>query len=150
MEITELAKQEAEKFPLVLDHVQKAEAPDFGRIVQRDAAFAKDDRIKMKAFGRDGFSINHENVDMRYVEQLVDEEQLRALAQMLKYMKLHIFDGKRSVQEAVETVYKSIDDKEFEAFCGKDVQGDIALPRKQELYAAINRCRELVKVKSAI
>ncbi len=145
-EITETAKREAGQFPLTLGETQKAVAPSFHRVVKRDAAFAKEDRIKMKTLGLDGFSVNRETVDMRYVEQLTDPEQLTALAYMIKYMKLHIFDGSRTVQEAVEKLYEEIAAKGFSAFCGPDIPGNLALPRKQELYAALDRCRGLVRI----
>lgn len=145
-EITELAKREAEQFPLTLEKPDKSTAPSFRRVVKRDGAFAKEDRIKMKTLGMDGFSINRETVDMRYVEQLADPEQLTALAYMMKHMKLHSFDGTRTLQEAVERLYNEISVKSFTAFCGTEVPGNLAMPRKQELYAALNRSRELVQL----
>ena len=146
LEITALAKGEALKYPYALEGARKAEAPDFGRIVKRDAGFAKDDRIKIKTGGLDGFSINHETVDMRYVEQLVDSQQLTALAYLIKYMKLHSFDGKRTLGQAVEEICDHMDVKGFGAFCGGDIPGNLAMPRKQELYAALNRCRGLIHI----
>ena len=145
-EITELAKREAEQFPLTLERPDKAAAPSFRRVVKRDGGFAKEDRVKMKALGMDGFSINRETVDMRYVEQLADPEQLTSLAYMVKHMKLHSFDGTRTLQEAVERLYEEIGIKGFTAFCGTDVPGNLAMPRKQELYAALNRSRELIQL----
>ena len=145
-EITELAKREAEQFPLTLEKPDKAAAPSFRRVVKRDGGFAKEDRVKMKALGMDGFSINRETVDMRYVEQLADPEQLTSLAYMVKHMKLHSFDGTRTLQEAVERLYEEIGIKGFTAFCGTDVPGNLAMPRKQELYAALNRSRELIQL----
>lgn len=148
MEITALAKKEAEHFPYTLGNAPAAEQPDFHRIVRADQAFAKDDRIKMKTMGLDGFSINKETVDMRYVEQLVDSEQLTALAHMIKYMKLHCFDGKKTMQQAVEALYEEVAKTGFAAFCpGREgLPGNLAMPRRQELYAALNRCRELVRI----
>ncbi len=146
VEITELAKKEAERFPLVLEEARKAQAPNWKRVVRRDAAFARDDRIKMKTMGRDGFSINRETVDLRYVEQLADSEQLTALSHILKHMKLQVFDGRRTLQEAVEYLVRGMGEKGFAAFCGGDIPGNLAMPRKQEIYATLNRCRELVKV----
>ena len=65
----------------------------------------------MKALGKEAVSINREEVDLRLVEQLADHEQLEALVQILKYMKLHMFDGKRTLQEAVEELYTAIQEK---------------------------------------
>lgn len=161
VEITEFAKKEAESYPYTLGDAAGAEKPDFCRVVKRDAGFAKDDRIKMRTDGLDGFSINREEVDLRYVEQLVDSEQLTALAYMIKDMKLHDFDGKKTLGEAVENMYNRIREKSFGAFCGGgqssqgrggeggdagSIPGNLAMPRKQELYAALNRCRELISV----
>ncbi|MDE6949338.1 MAG: isopentenyl-diphosphate delta-isomerase, partial [Lachnospiraceae bacterium] len=121
--------------------------PDFRRVVKTDAAFAKENRIKMRTDGTDGFSINKSEVDMRYVEQLVDSEQLTALAYMIKSMKLHDFDGKKTLTEAVEGFYKRIDAKGFAVFAGGEyLPGNLAMPRSQELYAAINRCRDLIQI----
>ena len=173
MDITALAKKEAESYPYTLDAMEPSRRPDFSRVVKRDAAFAKEDRIKLRTDGKDGFSINREEVDMRYVEQLVDSEQLTALSYMIKYMKMFSFDGKKTLQEAVETLYGRIAESGFAAFCGGGsrggnncagngrggnnrvednsgeagaVPGNLAMPRKQELYAALNRCRELIRI----
>ncbi len=101
MEITDFAKKEAENYPYLTGDLPAAQAPDFRRIVKTDAAFARENRIKMRTDGTDGFSINKSEVDMRYVEQLVDSEQLTSLAYIIKSMKLHDFDGKKTLQEAI-------------------------------------------------
>ena len=146
VEITDFAKKEAEQFPLVLEHIAEAKLPSFERIVKRDVAFQKENRIKMKALGKEAVSVNREEVDLRLVEQLTDHEQLEALVQILKYMKLHMFDGKRTLQEAVEELYTAMQKKELAAFCTVGIPGNLALPRKQEIYAVLNRCRGLLKI----
>ena len=137
---------------------EAAKSPDFKRVVKRDTAFAKEDRIKMRTDGLDGFSINREDVDLRYVEQLVDAEQLTALSHMIKHMKLHVFDGRKTMGEAVEALYTRINNGGFQAVFGKNsaqgfetegsgqLPGNLAMPRKQELYAALNRCRSLISI----
>lgn len=147
VEITAFAKKEAENYPYLTGDLPAAAAPDFCRIVKRDDAFARENRIKMRTDGTDGFSINKTEVDLRYVEQLVDSEQLTALAHMLKSMKLHDFDGKKTLQQAIIGIYKRIETKGFSVFAGGEyLPGNLAMPRPQELYAAINRCRELIKI----
>ena len=147
VEITAFAKKEAESYPYLTGEMPAAETPDFHRVVKRDDAFARENRIKMRTDGTDGFSINKSEVDMRYVEQLVDSEQLTSLSHMIKSMKLHDFDGKKTLQEAVEGVYKRIETKGFAVFAGgESLPGNLAMPRPQELYAAINRCRDLIKI----
>lgn len=147
MEITDFAKKEAENYPYLTGDLPAAQAPDFRRIVKTDAAFARENRIKMRTDGTDGFSINKSEVDMRYVEQLVDSEQLTSLAYIIKSMKLHDFDGKKTLQEAISGIYKRIDAKGFAVFAGGEyLPGNLAMPRPQELYAAINRCRDLIQI----
>ena len=146
MEITELAKKEAAHFPAAVSKVEPAEKPGTGRIVKRDSGFQKETRIKTKTMGTEGFSINKENADLRLVEQLVDSEQLNSLAQIVKYMKLHIFDGKKTLGQGVEELWKKIEQQGIAAFCEGTPAGNLTLPRKQEIYAALNRCRNLIKV----
>ena len=146
MEITAFAKKEAENFPMPIEQVGQSKRPGMERVVKVDTAFQKDNRIKMKSMGRDGISINKETVDLRYVEQLVDTEQLNALAHILKYMKLHVFMGKTTLQDGVEQLYQQMQQKGFTAFCGSNIPGNLVLPRKQEIYAMLNRCRNLIKM----
>lgn len=146
MEITAFAKKEAENFPMPIEQVELSKRPGMERVVKADTAFQKDNRIKMKTMGRDGISINKETVDLRYVEQLVDTEQLNALAHILKFMKLHVFEGKTTLQDGVEQLYRQMQQKGFTAFCGSNIPGNLVLPRKQEIYAMLNRCRNLIKM----
>jgi len=147
VEITAFAKKEAAAFPDMAGEADKALKPDFKRIVRQDSGFIKEDRIKTKGFGLDGFSINKESVDTRYIEQLVDAEQLNAISYMLVYLKKNRFDGKHSLTDVIEQFYHEIGEKDFAAFCGANLPGNLAMPRKQELYAAVNRCRsKLVSV----
>ena len=79
-EITAFAKEEAGRFPLPEVKPPKQAAPTFERAVRPDRAFKEDARMKLKTMGRDGISINRDTIDVRYVEQLADTEQLAALA----------------------------------------------------------------------
>lgn len=146
VEITELAKKEAQAFPIVTNGVDKADAPIFQRAVARDNAFLKENRIKTKVLGTESISINKEMVDLRYVEQLVDTEQLAALVQIVKYMKLHLFDGKKTLGQAVEQMYNEIEKKGFAAFSEGGIAGNLVIPRKQEIYETLNRCRGLLRI----
>ena len=146
IEITEMAKKEAANFKIPLPDIDKSSKPSFNRVVRHDAAFAKNDRIKMKTMGTESISINKDMVDLRYMEQLTDSEQLNAIAQMIKHLKLNAWNGRLTVGDAVEQLYRRIEEKGFAAFIKGDLPGNLALPRKQELYGAINRCRGLIKI----
>lgn len=147
MEITALAKKEAENFPIPKEKISCGNPPKKDRIAQEDVSFRKDNRIKVKVMGKESISINREIIDMHYVEQIVDSEQLNAIALIIKYMKLHTLDGITTMCEGVEKLYQEIEKKEFEVFCGNSIPGNLAIPRKQEIFAALNRCRNLLHIK---
>ncbi len=143
-EITALAKQEAAAFPLPEESVSFAEEPSYKRIVKADGAFRKNDRIKIKTQGKDSIVINRETIDLRYVEQLTDTEQLGTLGQLMRYAQLHLFDNRKTLGDTAEELWKILDTKGISAICeGSYVPGGFAMPRKQEIYACLNRYREL-------
>ena len=104
---------------------------------------AKKARIKLKTMGRDGISVGNEHIDLRYVEQLADSEQLTCLGYMVKFAEEKLLDGKRTVREIVEEIYRLIEEQGLEVLTGKDLPGNLGLPRKEELYACIDRYRGL-------
>ena len=100
--------------------------------------------MKLKTMGRDGISINHDTIDVRYVEQLVDAEQLSALAYLLKYAECHLFDGKRTLRECVEQLTELLETKGPAAVCESSyLPCGLAMPRPQEIFACINRYRRI-------
>lgn len=143
-EITEFAKSEADKFYAVHDAAPKYQYPVFERKVKEDRSFKNNNRIKIKTMGRDLVSINHDTVDLRSVEQLIDGEQLLTLGYMIQFANIHLFDGKKSMREVVEILDDSIDQRGFAAICeGHNIPSDLARPRKQEIFACLNRYRSL-------
>lgn len=98
----------------------------------------REPRLKIKTLGMDSISIDRECIDLRLVEQLVDEEQLCALGQLLKYAHLHFVDGRRSLTEIVGLLEKTMDEKGLDEITVKAA----ARPRRQEIFACINRYRE--------
>lgn len=144
LEITALAKREAEAFPLPVQSVEESIQPDLARVFGPDRKFAAENRIKMKTMGMDGISINRDTIDLRYVEQLADSEQLNGLAQLMKYMRSSVLDGKKTLQEAVEQTVEQLENKGWEAICGGSfLPGNLSVPRTQEIFACVNRWREL-------
>lgn len=143
-DITSFAKKEAENFPILTEPVPGAQTPSFNRYTATDHGFKKNDRIKIKTLGKDSISINQDTVDLRYVEQLVDVEQVTTLGYLIKYAQLHLFDGKKSLQEAVDVLVDLIGRKGLATICENSyIPSDLAVPRKQEIFACINRLRSL-------
>lgn len=118
--------------------------PEFGNRVcggSRSAGHGRRDMMKVKTMGRDGFTIDREMVDLRFVEQLADSEQTSGLAYLLRYALEQVIDGRRSVGQVVEQTYGLLEKKGWEPFCGSYVPCGLAKPRKQEVYACLNRFR---------
>lgn len=141
VDITEIAKRIAGSYYAEKPAESKMDAALDMRIPLRNSRILGD-RVKMKVLGKDAFMMNHETVDIRYVEQIVDIEQTTAIAKLVLYLHSEIFDGKKSLDECMKTLKRLLDEKGFEFLGGgRDVPGSLAMPRIEEVYAAINRCR---------
>lgn len=144
MEITARAKKAAEEFPLPSADVPSWIPPEFGRIISFDKKFRSENRIKTKTMGMDGISINRENIDLRYLEQLVDTEQLNALALLMKYIRGQKADGKRDLVDLIDQIMDELATDGFDKMHGGGyLPGNLAMPRKQEIFGCMNRWREL-------
>ena len=143
-EITARAKEAAAAYPSLELPKEGAKKPSFERRPRKNPGIIHKGRIKIKTMGKDGVQLNHETVDLRYVEQLVDYEQLTCLGYMLKHMEEELFDGKKTVQDIVEGFVGEIEKKGFETVNDRGyLAGNLALPRRQEVYACVNRYRGL-------
>ena len=109
-----------------------------------DMALRKEDRIKMKAMGINELSIARENVELRYLEQLKDQEQSMALAYLLKYAQLKMMDGRKDLRQIGDLLEEQLNRSGLESLFERgDVSSQLARPRKQEIMACINRYRRL-------
>jgi len=92
----------------------------------------------VKRFGKTAFSVGDRELDLRYVEQLVDAGQTQALAYMVRYAREHLA-GQR-VEDIVAALLQLVDSKGLGAVCGSAViTAGLALPREQEIFACFNR-----------
>ena len=139
VDITKRAKEEAAAWGSnEAAGVESGKAADFtGRRILLPVKAFREPRVKIKTMGTDAVLIDHDSIDLRLVEQLVDQEQLSALGQLLKYAHLHFVDGKRSLAEVVDLLEKVMDQKGLEAVGAKAM----ARPRRQEIFAVFNRFR---------
>lgn len=143
-EITKLAKSAAAQYPELKFPDAKPQMPSFDRRIKKNPGIRQKGRVKLKTQGKDAISIGYETVDLRYVEQLVDTEQLNTLAQSLRYLEEEIFDGKKTLRQAVTELSKVLKRQGIAGICeGTVVPGNLAMPRTQEIYACMNRYRKL-------
>ena len=141
-EITALAKEAASQYPALELPEGNVKLPESRRCPKKNAGLVHKGRIKIKTMGRDGVVLNHENIDLRYVEQLADSEQLTCLGYLLRYMEEQEFDGRKEAGQIIKRLVKKLEAEGFAAVCESgNVPGNLAMPRKQEVYACVNRYR---------
>ena len=97
--------------------------------------------MKTKSFGLESFSMDREEVNVRYLEQLLDTEQVNALAHLLRYGLEEVMDGRKTVRQTVESIWNTWEKQGWKPFGSSYVPCGLAKPRIQELYACLNRFR---------
>lgn len=164
LEITALAKEEAEKYPPLSVPAREPEEPDYRRTPKagkggRDNGLgqrgmgrggrggngdSRDNRVKIKSMGKEGVSLNKENVNLHYVEQIADSEQVTTLGYLLAYAEKNMFNGKDSMQEIVDKLMILMEQKGLASIVPGDyLPSGLALPRRQEIFACFNRYRSM-------
>ena len=102
----------------------------------------KPERLKIKVHGKDGFLLGHQDVDLRYIEQIVDSEQTAALGLILKYALENLVDEQRTIPEIIQILSKELQKKGLAAFAeGSSLPCGYAVPRIQEICSCFNRYR---------
>lgn len=144
VDITATAKVAAAEYMAFETPRSKFPIYSINRVPLQDRKLLQEERIKIKTFGMDQIAIAKNNVELRGLEQLKDEEQTKALGYILKELLVRLFDGRRTLAQAVDMISKQIEEKGLESLFAKgDVTASLALPRKQEILAAISRYRGL-------
>lgn len=159
LDITEKAKALCESFPLHGEgKVSEFAMPGSRRVMTKDGegpAKRRDyrtgevrqdehERLKVKVMGRDGFILGRQNVDLRYIEQIIDSEQTASLGLILKYAVEKLIDGRRTLPEIAEYIVGQLEKKGLEFFAeGSYIPGGYAMPRTQEIYSCLNRYRRV-------
>ncbi len=99
------------------------------------------ERLKVRRLGKTAFSLGGEDLDLRYVEQLVDGEQTQALACILRYVRERWTGQQVNVREVVDQVERILETEGLAGICGdRTVPSGLAMPRRQEIFACLNRC----------
>ena len=143
-DITAYAKKEAKAYPAVSGPEAPAEQPDFHRCPRTAKGFRENDRIKMKTMGRESVMINKESIDLRYVEQITDSEQVTALGYCMRYAQKNIMDGKKDLRQIVDELERVIEKGTLAALCESSSSiSCMAMPRRQEIFACFDRYRSL-------
>ncbi len=97
------------------------------------------ERLKLRMRGKTAFSIGQREMDLRYLEQLVDGEQTQALAWLLRYAKEKLAGGSPDVGGVARELERILERDGLSGICGRDVPAGLAMPRIQEIFACLNR-----------
>lgn len=109
-----------------------------------DSDATRPERLKTKISGTNSFSLGRQEIDLRYTEQLIDAEQTAALGLLLKYTVEHLADGRRTLPEIVQFLWKNLSSHGLSFFTeNQKISCGYAIPRIQEIYACLNRYRGL-------
>lgn len=125
---------------------QKTNVPElsFERIVKKIDMSYKGRDMKVKTIDTDTISLNKENIDVRYLEQIMDRGQTIGIGYLLKYAMEEVVDNQKNMVEIVDELYKKMDKCGYSSLIPKGYSaGFPVLPRKQEVMAAWNRFRKL-------
>ena len=98
-----------------------------------------------KVVGRDLTVLQFGAVDIDIAElQFVDVSQVRAVAHILQYIHKHgLCDGERSLAMVLDEIEVVVKARGLDGIACYNNVGDLALPRRAEIAAAINRIRTL-------
>ena len=114
-----------------------------GRVLRPGRIEKKHDQIKIKQFGKDGFSIGKQMVDLKYVEQIADPEQTACLSCILRYvleeLEKHPGQDIKKLMEAAADYIRQNGPGDPGKRTGQP--GNLAEVRRQEIYACVNRYR---------
>lgn len=142
-DITERAREAAASYP-ALKQQEHFPASDNMRAPKANQALKKDPRLKMKTMGTNEMLLAKDAIELRYLEQLIDREQTNALAYALKYLELNRMNGSRTVPQLLDDIEVLTASKGLSALYDKEyVRSGLAMPRRQEIAACLNRYRKL-------
>lgn len=120
---------------------------NFDRVILRGTIESGPKGTKIKTLGKDGLSINRDNIDLRAVEQIVDTEQLNTIGAIMKYVENNLMGKNLTLIEVTDKMINEINNNLINIDNTKGGYGSLATVRKQELISAYNRFRKL-KIKS--
>lgn len=168
VDITAATKELCKDYPLLSSDTPAFRLPESRRIMTKPAAqsprrsnyygrghFGKEhngeneggqegphERLKTKVHGKDGFSLGKQEIDLRYIEQLIDSEQTAALGLLLKFAAEYLIDGKRTLPEIVHYLDNQLQKNGLSFFGeGSYIPCGYAVPRSQEIFSCFNRFR---------
>lgn len=150
IDITDETKKMIQNYPSPVISAPEFQLPDKKRKIDLSGTIQKrkkyrgngyvEERLKIKRIGKTAFSIGKENLDLRYLEQLVDEGQTQTLAYLLRYAKEKYGTLNSDIASVVKELENILRTKGLAGICDKgNVPPNLAMPRIQEIFGCFNR-----------
>lgn len=99
---------------------------------------------KARTHGWDTISLDKNEIDLRYLEQIVGESQTAALAYIMQYALERLADGKKTIPQLAKEVSDQLNKEGLLALTPKNYgTGPAAYVRRQEILACLARYRNL-------
>lgn len=116
---------------------------DFNRVILKGTIEISPKGVKVKTLGKDGISINKENIDLRAVEQIVDNEQLNTIGAIMKYAENKLMGKNLTLAQIADNITEELKNNLIGIENIKGGYGSFAIVRKQEIMCAYNRYRKI-------
>ena len=141
--VTEEAKRLVTKNP---GHRKKEITFPFPTIRERRWDFSKlkfskgKREVQVRTTGLDTLTLGENEIDVRYIEQLVEEGQLSLCGWVLRQLQLILNATDMSFIKGLQKIFSEIEEKEFDELTPYN-DGLQALPRLQDVMGVLNRIR---------
>ena len=117
---------------------------NFNRVLLKNSFKEGYKGVKIKSVGKEALLYNKSEINLRYLEQIVDKSQVNTIGEIIKYIKENTVNDKLNLHDVVGKVVEDIKKKGLIVVSSKKGGGgNLAIVRKHEIMAALNRFREL-------
>lgn len=145
-DVTSIAKDISSKFiSEEKSNNQKPISIDFDRRIKKGTISSDyKGNVKIKSIGTDSLCINKDIIDLKSLEQIVDAEQVNALGYIMKLAEDKIINNSKTLQEITYDILDFIYTNGLISISSASyVNGNLSMPRKQEIISCFNRYRNL-------
>ncbi|MBT8763595.1 ABC-ATPase domain-containing protein [Desulfohalobiaceae bacterium Ax17] len=145
LDVTKKAKEIADRYKNFRRQEQKKPLKEITQRILLKDSFKLGPRDKIKAKGLTTIIVGRQSIKLDFIEQLIHPSQTNAIAEIIRYMDRHYIDDKKTLSQVIDQVLNDISRQGLDVISSFHGQhpGNLALPRKQEILAAINRYRNL-------
>jgi len=144
-DVTNKAREIANRHKNFRRQEQKTPLKEITQRILLKESFKLGPKDKIKAKGLTTILIGRQSIDLNFIEQLTHPSQTNAIAEIIRYISRRYMNGKTCLSSIIDQVLDDIEKYGLDVispFYGQH-PGNLALPRKQEIAAAINRYRDL-------